>query len=135
MGSYVNNILASGEAVVYETRLHWKIFIWPVLFIPLYGIGLVWLLINFITWLTSEFVVTDRRVVIKTGFISRKAFDVSLDKVESIFIEQGVIDRLIGCGTVAVQGTGSSSQPSRSVANPFIFKRMIEEAAEARRTK
>ena len=133
MGSYVNSVLANGESVVYETRLHWKIFVLPVVLIP-FLIGIPWLLFAVIARYTSEFVVTSRRVIIKTGFISRQAFDISLNKIEGIIIEQGMLDRILGCGTVIVRGTGNASQPFRSVADPSAFERMIEEAAEARRT-
>ena len=131
MGSYVASVLATGENVVYETRLHWKIYIVPIVFF--------WLILPpilaFITRRTSEFAVTSKRVIVKTGFISRKAFDTSLDKIEGIFIEQSICDRILGCGTVIVRGTGSHFQPIKDIADPFTFKRMIDEAVEARRTK
>ncbi len=131
MAGYANSVLTTGEHIIYETRLHWKIFILPVILCLVY-IGIPLLIIAIISKWTSEFVVTNKRVLIKTGFIARRAFDVPLSKIEGIYIEQGVIDRFLGCGTVIVHGTGSSAQPSRNVASPFTFKRMIDEAVEAR---
>ena len=135
MGSYVSSVLANDENIIYETRLHWIIYFWPVVFILAYGIGLIFCLLAFINRKTSEFAVTNRRAILKTGFIARKAFDISLDKVEGIIIEQGIFGRMLGYGTVIVRGTWGSSQPFHRVSDPFMFKRNVDEAMESRRTK
>jgi len=77
MGSYVHNNLISGEQVVYEARLHWIIFfslrsVFTLLILPLID-----------RW-TSEFAITNKRVIMKIGLIWRKALEMNLSKIESV---------------------------------------------------
>jgi hypothetical protein len=91
--SYVDSNLIEGEHVIYRTRVHWKLFIAPVLFalvvsvllawiglygtwsvlawIPL-GLAILWLLSAFIKRQTSEFVVTNKRVLMKVGVFTTR---------------------------------------------------------------
>jgi uncharacterized membrane protein YdbT with pleckstrin-like domain len=138
MGAYVDSLLSNGETVQYEAKLHWFIYISGIIFcltIFLLPIGLLLLLFAFISMKTSEFAVTNKRVVLKTGFIARKAFDIQLDKIEGVIVNQGIIGRMFNYGSIVVRGTGGASQPFHNIADPFAFKRMIDEAYEARKNE
>ena len=97
--SYVDSNLLEGESVLYRTRLHWKLFVAPVLFalivaiavasIALYGtwnafawipvaVALLWLLARFIKRQTSEFVVTNKRVLMKVGVFTTRSIELLL---------------------------------------------------------
>ena len=130
--SYIDSVLINGEHVLYRTHLHWFILVTPII-LCVFMIGVILLPSAVMARISSEFAVTNKRVIIKTGFISRRAFDTSLDKVEGIIIDQGVLGRLLGYGTVLVRGTGGASLPFKNVADPFLFKRMVDEAIETRR--
>jgi len=80
-----------------------------------------------IAYFTSEFVVTNKRVLVKTGLIRRHSLELLLSKVEGILVNQGAIDRLIGCGTIIITGTGGSQNPYRHIAAPFEFRRRVQE--------
>jgi hypothetical protein len=73
MGSYVNGHLIRDESVAYETKYHWVIFLTlkSILTLTIYA----W----FKRWL-SEFVITNRRIVIKEGLIARRTFEMNLSK-------------------------------------------------------
>ena len=133
MGSYVNSILGRGETVQYEAKLHWIIFVPGILLLLVFGVGILLLIPAYINYRTSEFAVTNKRVILKTGFISRNAFDMLLDKVEGIAVDQSILGRMLNFGTITIRGTGGASQPFVQIQAPFVFKNMVYEASEARK--
>jgi uncharacterized membrane protein YdbT with pleckstrin-like domain len=72
---------------------------------------------------TTEFVVTDHRVVAKTGFIRRHTLEMLLSKIESVAVRQNVLGRLLNFGTVTVTGTGGTEESFRAIAEPINVKK------------
>ncbi len=70
--------------------------------------------------------VTNKRVVFKTGIISRKSEEMKLGSIETVEIDQGILGRILGYGNVRVTGRGTSDVLFRSVADPMAVKRAIE---------
>ena len=156
--SYVDNNLLAGETVVHRTRNHWVIFFWPVfwllcglilsiaggvvspssqamVFWALLGgavviFGLFSSLSTLITYMTSEYAVTNKRVIIKKGFIRRNSFEILHSKVESIGVDQGIVGRVLGFGTIVVNGSGAGQSPFSHIQDPLAFRRATQEAAE-----
>jgi uncharacterized membrane protein YdbT with pleckstrin-like domain len=139
---YVENNLMAGERVVFQTRLHPIIFLSPACFI-LAGLavglaadsrsGLLVLVLGALvllgTWvrqMASEFAVTNRRVVIKTGWISRRTIELNMSKVESVEVTQGLAARLLNYGTILVIGTGGTKEPFDLIADPLGFRRAVQ---------
>lgn len=120
MGRYVENNLIAGERIVYETKLHW------ITFISLKGI-LTLFIAPLIAYLTSEFAITNKRLIIKTGFISRNTFEMNLSKIESINVNQNIIARIFGYGTIVIMGTGSTREPFASIRDPLTFRKKFLE--------
>lgn len=154
---YVEDQLLPGERVKYRAHLHKLIFILPGLFALLAVIGAVvafaasnaWLgvallllgaiplIIAMIKYSSSEFAVTDKRVIIKVGFIKRRTLETMLGKVEGVGVEQGIMGRLFGFGTITVTGTGGTKEPFPNIARPLEFRRQVQgqvSAAEAARS-
>ena len=75
----------------------------------------------------SEFAVTNKRVLIKTGWIRRHSLETLLSKIEGIRVEQDVLGRMWDYGTIVVSGTGGSKEPFRRIASPMQFRREIQE--------
>ncbi len=121
---YVEENLAAGERVTYRTKLHWTVFVSLKALLTLFLLPLV-------ARATSEFAVTNRRVIIKVGLVSRKTVELKLDKVESIGVEQSIPGRILGYGTIVVRGTGGTNEPFRAIARPLEFRRAVNEATEA----
>jgi uncharacterized membrane protein YdbT with pleckstrin-like domain len=149
---YVENNLLSGEKIFFRTRLHWKVFVLPALLLLLaialtagaiyegfepylslliLVIPLGVLLQSYLTWRCSEFAVTDKRVLIKTGIVTRHTLETILTKVENIGVEQTLWGRLFNFGTLYVTGTGSTKEIFPGIHAPLEFRKAIEAAAVA----
>ena len=74
---------------------------------------------------TTELVVTDRRVILKRGIFSRQTIEMNRAKVESVDVDQTVMGRIMGYGTVIVRGTGGGLEPIRNIAHPLAFRSHI----------
>ena len=75
--------------------------------------------------LTTETDVTDRRVVHKTGFIKRRTFEIALDKIESVDVEQTILGRIFNYGDVTIMGVGEGKQTISTIASPLSFRSAI----------
>jgi uncharacterized membrane protein YdbT with pleckstrin-like domain len=74
---------------------------------------------------TTELAVTDRRVIYKTGFISRQTVEMNVDKIETVVVDQSLLGRLLDYGTVHVKGTGQGIGNLRQVAAPLHVRNSI----------
>jgi uncharacterized membrane protein YdbT with pleckstrin-like domain len=149
--SYVSKVLLPGERVVYETGLHWLIFLRAILlFIAAAAIavasayaptgdggfvliaagavaflGLVALLAALLRRAGTELAVTDQRVVFKRGILSRHTIEMNRSKVESVDVDQSLLGRLFGFGTVQLRGTGGSLEPMERIEDPLTLRSYI----------
>jgi hypothetical protein len=92
--------------------------------------GFVVILIGMMRRNATEMAVTNRRVVIKTGLMSRKTIEMLLNKVESIEVSEPTIGRLLGYGTIVMIGTGGTSEPFRQMAHPLEFRSHVQHQIE-----
>ena len=74
---------------------------------------------------STELVVTNRRVISKTGFISRNTFEVMLNRVEGANIDQSIWGRILNFGSIWVHGTGGGVTPIYHVMDPVSFKKVL----------
>lgn len=139
MSSYVDRNLMTGETVLYRAKISlWGLapsLVLGLLLIPVVGLGLVFLVWVWIVYATTEFALTDKRVIAKTGLIARRTVEMFLDKVESLNVTQGIFGRLLDFGTVTLVGTGATKEPIRSVSAPLMLRRHFMEAADGYRRK
>jgi uncharacterized membrane protein YdbT with pleckstrin-like domain len=75
----------------------------------------------------TEMAVTDRRVIVKVGVAARRTFEILLSKVESIGVEESVMGRMLGYGTVVVRGTGGTPESFDKIARPLAFRTQVQE--------
>ena len=150
---YVRRVLQPGETIVYTTRLHWLIYVRTVLLLIAcvvlagaavstsdnqnislaLGIAAVIFVLlalsaglrAFVRRATTELAVTDHRVIYKSGLLSRHTIEMNRDKVESVDVDQSLLGRVFGYGTVIVRGTGSSLEPIRNIGDPLTFRSHI----------
>jgi uncharacterized membrane protein YdbT with pleckstrin-like domain len=80
--------------------------------------------------LTTEFAVTNRRVIAKTGFIRRHTLEMLLNKIESVAVHQGILARMLNFGSVTVTGTGGTKESFRAIANPIEVRSKINQIIE-----
>ena len=150
---YVRKVLQPGETVVYATKLHWLIYVNTILLaiacVVLVGAAvstsdnqsislafaiaaIIFALLALSTGLrafirraTTELAVTDHRVIYKSGLLSRHTIEMNRDKVESVDVDQSLLGRIFGYGTVVVRGTGGSLEPIRNIGDPLTFRSHI----------
>lgn len=91
--------------------------------------------LGYIRYRTTEFAVTDRRIIAKTGLISRNTVELFLDKVESLGVEQTVPGRILDFGTITIHGTGTTTEPFRSISAPLMLRKQFMQAADRYRQK
>ena len=146
--SYLDDHLLTGERIVYRAKLHWTIFLTSIIVVllgiglgillqlvePAYayagaalaGVGLLLAIGPAIRYISSEFAVTDKRVLGKVGFIERESDETLLSKIEAIAVDQGVIGRILGFGTVMITGTGGTQESFPRISEPLEFRRQIQ---------
>ena len=123
MGSYITETLIEGEKVTYEAKLHFVIFIsWRSLF-SLFVHPLL-------ARLSSEFAVTNKRVIWKEGIIRRTTGEMTLGKIENVQVDQGIMGRILNYGTVALVGTGGTRESFDLIGAPLRFRRAILQAQD-----
>lgn len=120
MGNYVNNNLIRDEKVEYETTYHW------IIFFTLKGILSLFIAPALQRW-SDEFVITNKRVVIKTGLFSRKTFEMNLSKIESVNVDQSVWGRLLSFGSITIIGTGGTRESFDTIQKPLEFRKRFQE--------
>lgn len=141
---YVEDHLMPDETIIYKAKLHWAMFISPAVFTGLFLITFLiltvsdvdalcgasfWLLIGFaalinalIDYFTTEFGVTDKRVIAKTGLIRRRSLELLLTKVESVRVDQPILGRLLDYGTITVVGTGGTKEKFKNIIDPMELR-------------
>ena len=120
MSRYIDANLIRGEAVVYQAKPHWILFVsWR----SLLTLGLFPL----IEYWSSEFAVTNKRVIMKMGWISRRVLELNLHKIESVNVDQSLLGRLLGYGTITVIGTGGTRETFDRIAHPLPFRKAFQE--------
>jgi uncharacterized membrane protein YdbT with pleckstrin-like domain len=128
--SYIDESLSAGEEVSALFKLHWvtriPLAFWILLAIPTFGITLVIALYEYLRVRNIEQGVTNKRVIFKTGIISRKSEEMKLGSIETVEIDQGILGRILGYGSVKVTGRGTSDVLFRLVNDPMAVKRAIE---------
>jgi len=147
--SYVDIHLLKDEIVIYRTLLHWKVFIIPVIFTVMVlamfmliaakaGYKHVELLIvipailfifnAYITRRSSEFAVTNRRVIMKAGVIQTRSLEILLNKVEAVAVNQTLLGKMMNYGDIVITGSGGTKELYRGIEDPLAFRRAVQEA-------
>jgi uncharacterized membrane protein YdbT with pleckstrin-like domain len=150
--AYVHSQLLPGEQVLYRAHMSRLLFLpaigvavlavaagivtgyapsfWPTV-VALGGIAAVVFLGEWILYKTSEFAVTDRRVIIKVGWVKRRTLETMLGKVEALEVQQGVLGRMFNFGTITVTGTGGTQETFDRIGAPLEFRKQVQAAAMA----
>ena len=151
LGPYARGTLAPDERPFYKTSLHWIVFVrfavmalLAFLFIAMpFAIGVQALTGSQIGWFalplpalmmlpptlafaSSELVITDKRVLIKTGIVSRQTLEMFIARVESVGVQQDVLGRMFDYGTVRIRGLGGSEEAFEAIARPIEFRNAVQ---------
>jgi uncharacterized membrane protein YdbT with pleckstrin-like domain len=149
--SYIDRNLIEGERVVYRTRLHWLVFLWPVLFTVFVLLPGAWLLANgswqpfawvplviallvllpaFVKRQSSDFAVTNKRVMMKSGVFTTRSVELLLNKIEAIAVNQPLLGRMFGYGDIVVTGSGGTREAFSHIQSPLEFRRAVQSVSD-----
>lgn len=133
-------LLADDEEVVMALRPHWKVMVWPVIVLLVVCpvatyvvtvmpdgsaqkwlrwavvviaalILLKWTVWPFVKWITTSYVVTDRRIITRIGVIARTGRDMPISRVNDVtFQHSSILERVLGCGTLVIESAGERGQ-------------------------
>lgn len=132
---YINDSLSNGEEVKELFKLHWfskiPMIAWAILAIPTLGITLLLVIWEWLKLRSIEQGITNKRVILKKGIISRKSEEMKITSIETVEIIQGVFGRIFGFGTIRVTGRGISDLIFKNIDDPMDVKRKIESVETA----
>ncbi|MHB8206232.1 PH domain-containing protein [Mucilaginibacter sp.] len=147
--SFIEKNLANNERIVYKGTLHWWIYMKNILLIVLgiiiisaakstlgSGVGglfvifaIIGLIGAYMSSKSSEFVVTNRRIMLKTGVLKRKLVELQLNRAEGLMVNQGIIGRILNYGSIIVT-SGGVKEVFSPIAQPYEFKKHVNNAIE-----
>lgn len=142
--SYAKASLLPDEKILYHTKPHYIIFyqflMWLVFaffafeFIGSFLIGSTLLLVSVVSlvnstilYFCSEYAITNKRILMKVGFIRRRSLEVFLDRVEGVYIDQTIIGRILNFGTVIINGVGGTKDPFFFIPKPLEFRSSVQQ--------
>ena len=150
--SYIDSNLIEGERVVFRTRLHWLVLLlallllavllalaaWmaagqgsaaPFFWLPI-AAGLVLLLPPLIRRQSSDFAVTNKRVMMKTGVFTTRSIELLLSKVEAIAVDQSLLGRMFGYGDIVITGSGGTHEAFAGIQAPLAFRKAVQAVSD-----
>jgi len=98
--------------------------------IVLLAIAVIFIVRGIVVRNATEMTVTNKRVFVKVGLAARRTIELLLSRVESIGVEESVMGRMLGYGTVIVHGTGGTPEVFRMVARPLEFRTQVQQQIE-----
>lgn len=135
--AFPEDVLTSDERVVEHLHPHWKALIVPTfwLVVAVVGSAAAWIFLTdwsqvvllvitglavvafvvltfwpWLRWKTTHYVFTNERVIIREGIVSRNGRDIPISRVNDVSFSHGLIDRMLGCGTLTIESAGERGQ-------------------------
>jgi uncharacterized membrane protein YdbT with pleckstrin-like domain len=100
------------------------------------GVSALWLVGRYSRWLTTHFVITNRRVIFRTGLLTKRGIEIPLDRVNTVHFHQSVLERLVGAGDLLIESGGETGQQRfTDIRQPDRVQRVIHAEMEARETR
>ena len=126
---YPRELLNDDEEIAVDLHPHWWYFAWPVTLlvsgvvvailsllwdsdalrtaaIIVLLVAAVWLGVRYLKWLTTNFVVTTDRVIYRSGVIGKSGIEIPLERVNTVFFNQGIFERVVGTGDLIIESAG-----------------------------
>ena len=131
--SYIQQSLGDGETIITRAHFHWvySALAWAALvFLGIFLVGIVIFLTMMIRKWTTEIGVTSHRFVEKKGLFTLHTNEIALHNIEGVQVHQGPLGRILGYGTVRIEGTGMDAVMTPNIADPVAFVRAIQTAKE-----
>src|SRR4051812_44590117 len=137
--AYPRRLLGDSEHIEHELHPHWKELFFPILLVPVLSFVTSWLYFSvddwkfhrvvrliiiavaillflygtvrpYLRWRTTLYVLTNERIITRTGILSRAGRDIPLSRVNDVSFSHNVFERLLRCGTLTVESAGERGQ-------------------------
>ncbi len=152
MPVYPAKLINEGETVVLDLKPHWWFFwkhiasgagllivgiVWTAalnkppkfggyVLAAAIGVYAVFVIIKYLTWTYTHFVLTDRRVISRSGIISKRGTEIPLDRVNNIDFAQKIWERVIGAGDLSIESAGKDGQSHfQNVRHPDMVQQEV----------
>ena len=161
--SYIKKTLLPSESILYQTGPHYIVllpmFAWlAIICLFLFGnkphvritffpfavndvylyllllMGVFQSLKSLIIYAFSDYVITNKRIIMKTGLISRQSLETFLERIEGIYVEQSILGRILGYGSVTIGGIGGTQNKFHYIERPIEFRNSVQQQIDDRRT-
>jgi uncharacterized membrane protein YdbT with pleckstrin-like domain len=131
--------------IVYQARMHWIIFVSPLLMLLVVGyvgvqfvsvrqvsmllgiFAVFWTLSVYLMYRFCSLTIRKNQLVLQKGFLVRQTMDIPLTKVASVNIQQNILGAMLGYGNIQITDTGGSSESITYIAKPLTCRRYIEQ--------
>jgi len=121
MAKYIKKHLIRGEEIAHQTTYHWIHFL---SFRGLFSLFIIPLIQQY----TDEFVVTNKRVIVKKGLIAVWSLEMNFQKIETVSVKQSILGRILGYGNLTLIGTGGTRELFKYIKDPISFRKAFMEA-------
>jgi uncharacterized membrane protein YdbT with pleckstrin-like domain len=128
----VGMFVLSARATADKSAAHEPLMVLGAIF---FVVALIFIARGILMRNATEMTVTNKRVFVKVGLAARRTIELLLSRVESIGVEENVIGRMLGYGTVIVHGTGGTPEIFNLIANPLEFRTQVQQQIEKSQEK
>jgi uncharacterized membrane protein YdbT with pleckstrin-like domain len=111
----------------------WHGFGWWALGLVALGIIGWFAVAPLVRWSTTHLVVTNRRVLVREGVLTRVGFEIPLNRITSVHFRQTMFERLLGCGTLSVESASEEPLEFPDVPRVSRISALLYEAADQAR--
>lgn len=128
--SYVESTIGKNEKIIYYIYFHWSYVILAYLYLIVFGVLIIGIILFFkmmINKWTTERVLTNKRYIQKTGWISRKTEEISINKIEEVEMFQSILGRILNYGSVSISGTGIGKIKLSLIDDPLTFQKNLND--------
>jgi len=141
----LDNNLLTDERILYRTKKHWIIFFVPavltiatffffinqnvyvssIAWLPGIAAAITWVN-QFLLYITSEFAVTNKRIMMREGFFFKHTNETRLTTIANASVYQSLLGQILNYGAVEIQAFGGSTDPFMLIAKPNVFQRELQ---------
>lgn len=162
--AFDRRLLHEHEELVLDLRPHWWFMAWPTIaligasiiglllvtmgpdgtagdglkYLAVIGIvgSLLWFAYRYARWITTNFVVTSDRLVYRSGLISKQGIEIPLERVNTVFFNQGVFERMLGAGDLSIESGGETGKQNfKDIRRPSAVQNEIYKQMELNNTR
>ena len=127
---YIEDTISDDEKIVYVVQFHWIYTFIAFLYLIFLGLLLIGVFIfikMMINKWTTERALTNTRYIQKIGWIARNTEEIGISKIEEVDLQQSILGRILGYGSISISGTGSGHILLKDIEAPLLFQKNLND--------